>query len=467
MISSDRMAAVDANAEELGVSTDKLMENAGSSVARIVDREFKNPSVCVVSGLGNNGGDSLVAARFLEADVFLLGRGSQIKTDDSRENWKILEKSELSLFEIDDSSQVDTFDEFDVIIDGILGTGVSGDLREPVSTAVDVINKSSSSVVSVDVPTGVDPDIDSIQEGKKVDADIVVGLHDDKPAYSSLKSKIEIVDIGIPSAAEEFVCRGDLTLISRDPTGHKGDNGKVLIIGGGPYTGAPVLSSLAALRSGCDLVRVATPSPQTAKNFPDLIIDELEGDKLNKENIDKLLTLIDWADSVLIGPGLGDEDETIETIYEIIPHIDSGVFDADAIQALSDIETDREIIITPHSGELSYFIDIPSSFPKRKEAVEDFSKENNLITLLKGPCDIISDGSRTRISRSGNESMTVGGTGDVLAGICVSLFSRMSGFDSACLAAFINGRAGDIARKDMGYSILASDLVDKIPKAMV
>lgn len=460
------MAAVDSNAEHLGIDTEKLMENAGSGVARVIQERFEKPSVCVVAGLGNNGGDALVTARFLEAEVFLLGRGSSIKTEEARRNWKAIQRSEFETSEIRDSSQISDFDEFDVIVDGILGTGVSGELREPVSSAVDIINSSDCFTVSVDVPTGVDPDIKGNQNVKKVDSNLVVALHDKKQAHKNLDSEIELVDIGIPRAAEEFVGSGDLKLIDRNPMSHKGDNGKVLVIGGGPYTGAQVLSSISALRAGCDLVRLATPSPQTAQTSPDLIIDELEGKRLTLENLEKIRDLKDWYDSVLIGPGLGKHTETIEAVKEIVKELDRIVLDADAIKALEAFEEKKEIIITPHSGELSTLTDIPENWNKRKETVEKFSQERDIVTLLKGHYDIISDGSQTRISRTGNEAMTVGGTGDVLAGICVSLLSRMSTFDAGCLGAYINGKAGDLARDQKGYSILASDMLDKISKAM-
>ncbi|MDY6775201.1 MAG: NAD(P)H-hydrate dehydratase [Halobacteria archaeon] len=474
MITSERMSVVDANAEYLGVSADKLMENAGAGVARAVERvTMGNPEkeITVFAGKGNNGGDAFVAARFLQEydpKVYLLGRSSGIHTETARDNYEALVGSGVDVEEVRDSSQVPDVDA-DVVLDGVLGTGVSGGLREPVSTAVEAINSSDSEIVSVDIPTGVDPDTGKGSE--RVEADTVVTFHDFKPAHTEIDANVDVVDIGIPDAAEEFVGEGDLQLLGRDPDSHKGDNGKVLVVGGGPYTGAPTLTATAALRAGCDWVTVAAPESvaETVQSYsPNLIVRELDGERLSPENVEYVSQLADGHDTVVVGPGLGDADETVEAAAEILREVESAVVDADAIRSLSQVETSgKEVIATPHAGELSSLgVDVPDSWEKRKDVVERFADKEGITVLLKGRYDVVSDGETTRVSRTGNPGMTVGGTGDVLAGVCGFLLSELDSLDAAGIGGFVNGRAGDLAYEDEGNGLVATDVVECLPEAM-
>jgi len=283
MISSDRMAVVDANAAALGVPRKQLMESSGHAVARVV-REHADPGdrVVVVAGRGNNGGDAFVAARFLneyDTTTLLLGRPDAIRTDIARENWDALQQAEIDAHEIRDSTALDDgaastrateiLDDAELIVDAMLGTGVTGALREPAASAAERINAAGAPVVAVDVPSGIDADTGDAA-GVAVDADHVVTFHDEKPGLAGLDASIEIADIGIPDAAELFVERGDLQFLDRAADSHKGDHGDVLVIGGGPYTGAPALTGQAALRAGADLARIAclNPSPTKSRATP-------------------------------------------------------------------------------------------------------------------------------------------------------------------------------------------------------
>ena len=470
MLTSERMAAVDRNAMALGVSPEQLMENAGAALSREAGR--KDPDdVLVLAGTGNNGGDALVAARFLERDAdvttVLLGRASNIRTDESRSNWDALEASEASLVELRDSSELEDIGfGVDVVVDGMLGVGVTGALREPVASAVENLNASDARVVSADVPTGVNPDADE-PSGEHVEADAVVAFHDTKPVHGSLGANVVVADIGIPDAAEEFVGEGDLTLLRRDPTSHKGDHGKVVVVGGGPYTGAPALSALGALRAGADLAVVVTPETAagTVASFsPNLIVRSLEGDRLKPRHVEEVVSETEDADMTVLGPGLGADDDTLRAVRELLPHLDGAVLDADALREIDAVRDDADVIATPHAGELARHVgDVPDGWRERRGVVRDFSRENGVVTLLKGHYDVVSDGETTRVSRTGNPGMTVGGTGDVLAGVCASLVSRLGAFEAACIGAFANGRAGDAVVEERGYGMTATDLVDALP----
>ncbi|WP_135822655.1 NAD(P)H-hydrate dehydratase [Halostella litorea] len=473
MITSERMAVVDANAEALGVPRKQLMESSGNAVAREV-RAVADPGdrVAVVAGRGNNGGDAFVAARFLdEFDVttLLLGRAERIGTDIARENWAALTAAEADAHEVTDSADF-ALPECDVIVDAMLGTGVTGALREPAATAAEAINDADAAVVAVDVPSGVDADTGG-SEGVAVEADRVVTFHDEKPGLSELDADVRVADIGIPPAAELFVERGDLQSLSRDPLSHKGDHGEVLVVGGGPYTGAPALAGQAALRAGADLVRVACPETvaREVQGYEEsLIVRELPGERLRAGHVDRLLDLADEHDAVVFGPGLGDAEETGAAAREFLSSFDGTcVVDADPLRQVPDVKTDAELICTPHQGELlAMGGETADDWRERMDLVESFAADLGHTLLVKGAYDVVSDGDRTRVGRTGNPGMTVGGTGDVLAGITGALASIRDPVTAAGIAAYVNGRAGDLVVDEQGYGLLATDLLDGIPEAM-
>ncbi|WP_255647771.1 NAD(P)H-hydrate dehydratase [Haloprofundus halobius] len=473
MITSRRMAAVDENAEALGVPRKQLMESSGNAVAREVrDAVDDGASVAIVAGRGNNGGDAFVAARFLKAydvTVHLLGRPETVSTDIARENWAALQSAEYDTKVVRDSKTL-ALDDPDLVVDAMLGTGVTGELREPEASAARAINDSDATVLAVDVPSGVDADT-SEAEGVAVDADRVVTFHDDKPGLSDLDATVTVADIGIPAAAERFVGPGDLNVVVRDPESHKGDNGDVLVIGGGPFSGAPALSAQAVLRAGADLVNVACPESVAdavrgySENF---IVHGLDGDHLRPEHVDELLGRAESKDAVVLGPGLGDADETLDAVRRFFSEFaGTAVVDADALQVVPEVDTGATLVCTPHQGELQKMGgETADDWEERAELVEEFAAELGQTLLVKGAYDVISDGEQTRASRTGNAGMTVGGTGDVLAGVTSALAATQDPFDAACVAAWANGRAGDLAAEERGYGLVATDLADWLPKAM-
>ena len=473
MITSDRMAQVDENAAGLGVPRKQLMESSGHAVARVV-REVADPGdrVVVVAGRGNNGGDAFVTVRFLdEFDVttLLLGRADAITTDIARENWEALREAEYDIREVRDSTAV-SLPDADVVVDAMLGTGVTGALREPEATAASAINETDATVVAVDVPSGVDADTGEAA-GVAVEADHVVTFHDEKPGLAEVDADVTVADIGIPAAAETFVGTGDLRVLSRDPMAHKGDFGEVLVVGGGPYTGAPALSAQAAMRAGADLVRVACPTSvaDTVQSYEEgLIVRGFAGELLRPSHVDELLDAAVDADCVLIGPGLGRAEGTLTAVREFLAEYDGrAVVDADALRAVPDVDTDADLVCTPHQGELvAMGGETDDDWEKRADIVADFAAELDQTLLVKGAYDVVTDGETTRVNRTGNPGMTVGGTGDVLAGICAALASTHDPVTAGSIAAYVNGLAGDAVVDEQGYGIFASDLLAEIPHAM-
>ncbi|HEY0196671.1 MAG TPA: NAD(P)H-hydrate epimerase, partial [Methanobacterium sp.] len=239
------MMVLDTNAEALGIPRQSLMENAGRCLAYRIIHISKPCKVAIFAGTGGNGGDGFVSARYLankgfEVEIYLLGHPSRIKSEETRKNWEVLQKIEnfsdlLQILIVEDSSDLHST-RAEIIIDALLGTGTQGKLREPISSAVDVINESKGIKIAVDTPSGLDPLTGKVFD-KAVQADYTVTFHREKSGFKDAKERyvgeIYICDIGIPQEAEIFTGPGDLLrLKNRDLTSHKGQNGRVLIVGG-------------------------------------------------------------------------------------------------------------------------------------------------------------------------------------------------------------------------------------------
>jgi NAD(P)H-hydrate epimerase len=475
MLTGSEMAVVDANAAALGVPQKQLMESSGNAVAQAVeDLVDSGTSVTVVAGRGNNGGDALVAARFLDdydCRVCLLGRPDTITTDIARENWTALCRCDYETTEVRDSTDpVLELDDADLVVDAMLGTGIEGRLREPAATAAARMNDGNAPVLSVDVPSGLDAETGEVADNA-VEPDHVITFHDTKPGLADLAAEVTVAGIGIPRAAESFVERGDLLRVRRDPQSHKGENGEVLVVGGGPYVGAPALTAQAALRAGADLVRVACPTAvahEVQGYREDLIVRPVEGRRLEPGHVGQVLELAAGHDAVVVGPGLGDDPDTLEAAGALLEgYPGTAVVDADALSVVPDLDTTASLVCTPHQGEL---VDMggqtSDDWRERRDLVAAFAAELGHTLLVKGAHDVVSDGDRTRVSRTGNPGMTVGGTGDVLAGVTGALSATLEPIHAAAVGAYVNGRAGDLVHEARGDGLVASDLLDAVPDAM-
>jgi len=486
VITSAEMAALDANCEFFGLAPLQLMENAGASIASELKKRFsEDAEVVIIAGKGNNGGDALAAARHLRnanVRVILVGRSKDLRTEASRRNWRILSECGYRMDEITDSSTLKALKETlkpDVIIDALLGTGVRGRIREPESSAIDLINESGAFVLAVDVPSGLNPDTGECD--KAVHADLTVTFHRAKPGLLKNESKsyvgeLVVADIGIPPGMERLAGPGDVRLVlrRREKSSHKGDNGRILIVGGGPFAGAPALSALASLRTGADWVTIATPrnvAPIIASISPNLIVQPLSSSILTEDDVSPVLNLMRMHDVLVIGMGLGAAEETKRAVKSIIEDeaVKKAVVDADGLYGLDlplKASKSKQVIITPHAGEFSKMgtQNPPADGEERLEFIREFSLRNRVVTLLKAAHDVISDGKRIKVNVTGNAGMTVGGTGDVLSGITGALFATSGdAFEVATAAAFISGSAGDAAFRDKGLSLLATDVVEAIP----
>ena len=490
------MLITDLNCENLGLRRLCLMESAGKSlsdeIAKIATYSFSKPvKIAIFTGSGGNAGDGFVAARYLlnrgfEIEVYMLS--NKIKSENAKINLEILNNlkptlSRLKITFLEDLEVFKTNDFSDyIIIDAILGTGINGKLKTKVRDVIKEINNSNGFPISVDLPSGMDPLTGEIAD-IAIKPKYTVTFHKVKTgikeAGEELVGGIVISDIGIPLEAEFFTGSGDLIKVpSRDSSTHKGNNGKILIIGGNKdYSGAPILSALSAFSTGVDLVYILAPDVAATaikSNSPDSIVHSLKGDYLNLNHLEDILNYSSKVDAVLIGPGAGLNEETGKLFNILVSKIKKPiVLDADALKLvnLSLVANNENIVLTPHLSEFKEFFSISKDlkfsidsydFVDVNENISQFQKIIKKIkgtVLLKGQYDLILRGNNFKINKTGNPGMTVGGTGDVLAGLTVSLLSKnLDSFDSAVIASYLNGKAGDLAYADKGYGFKASDI---------
>ncbi|WP_048152604.1 bifunctional ADP-dependent NAD(P)H-hydrate dehydratase/NAD(P)H-hydrate epimerase [Palaeococcus ferrophilus] len=465
----------DINAKWLGILPHQLMENAGAGVARTIEERFgRGLKIAVFSGTGNNGGDGFVAARYLsfenEVTLFLVGDEAKIRSEEARHNWETLRKLDFVRIKVlKDSSQIRPLDlsGFNVVVDALLGAGTKGEPREPIRSAIEKINEYArkAKIVSVDLPSGY-------PSGVRVDCDFAVTFQWDKEEYQDFERVI--AKIGYPRELYHLVGPGDAKFALRKKGEHKGQNGKLLVVGGSEdYFGAPYLAAKAASYL-VDLVYLAMPEYSARRiNDPNLILRPFEGRNFTKEDVEDVLAIADGVNAVVIGPGIGEKTKTKEFVLEFLRWCEKPlVIDADALKAIAedlDVLKGRKFVLTPHAGEFRVlFGDNPEgSLEERAKLVVEKAKTIGGTILLKGAYDIISDGKVWKYNKTGNRGMTTGGTGDVLAGLVGALLALgNSPLRAASVGAFLNGLAGDMVTEEMEENFTAFDVAKKIPYAV-
>ncbi|UCE91281.1 MAG: NAD(P)H-hydrate dehydratase [Methanobacteriota archaeon] len=466
-IPAEEVKVLDINSRHLGVRTLALMENAGAEVAKYVQGSFPQPArTAVLCGKGNNGGDGLVAARHLAArspvTVYMVESVRESSSDLVTVNFDRVRALVNGLDSLDLKGH-------DVVVDAMLGVGLRGRPREPYASIIRLLNRSKKPVVSVDVPSGWPSEL-------RVRPKATVTFHAPKIGMNRKNSgRMIVADIGIPDEAETYCGPGDFSFLpSRKPDAKKGDAGRVLVVGGGPYTGAPAFTGMAAMRSGVDLAFVATPEPAAlpvAVYSPSLIVRALDGELLSEEHVDELMSFSKDMDVIAIGPGLGSAPETTTAVQRFVQRCTKPmVIDADAIGACSkrlQVLRRKTVVITPHAGEFRKLTGraLGTEDPvKRGDKVKEAASKLRATILLKGQVDVVSDGSMVKLNRTGNNALAVGGTGDVLTGLVAGMIAQgAKPFHAARIGAFAMGLAGDLAFEENNYGLIATDVIDKIP----
>lgn len=500
---AEQMRQIDkAASEKGGIPSIVLMENAAMACVKELERDFnlKDKSIGIFCGKGNNGGDGFAIARHLynlgaEVTVYLVC-GNKF-SGDARINFDIIEKMNVNIEAVDDTENLGYIvKSHDIIIDAIYGTGIHGAVRGAGYDVIGAINENARYVMSVDIPSGIEADSGEIC-GICVKADKTVTFAAYKigmlmfPA-ADYTSEVTVADISIP----QYIIDGEKIGINvtddefvranfpkRTNNSHKGDYGKVLVIAGSEgMTGAAYLASQTAVLAGSGLVFLGTPKTQNdileAKTTEVITVPlPSRNGHLDAEAEEEILKRADSADAVLIGPGVGRFSDIAQILSGLLRFSKVPVvIDADGINAVSeDIEMLSEsscpIIFTPHTAEMSRLtgLDIEYIENNRLIAAGEFAEEYGVTVILKGHHTVVTapDGIQY-INTTGNSGLATGGSGDVLAGLTVSLIA--SGIDettASAMAVYIHGRAGDIAASELGEaSVTASAVMAAIPKAV-
>ena len=454
---------LDHNAVALGTDLGELMETAGKAVADALRERFPHAQhIIVACGSGNNGGDGFVTARLLadaglEVAVVLAGEPRSVISRQARDRWKGEVHPPQALAKLLSGA--------DVAVDALLGSGLRGELREPYREMVAVLNDGPP-VVAMDVPSGL-----GLPEA--VVPKLTVTFHAMKEGMDTAScGEIIVADIGFPPEAERYTGPGELQLLPpADTSARKGQNGVVAFVGGGPYTGAPSLAAIGAYRMGADLVPMFVPESAAsivAKHAPELIVYPLPGTHFAPEHIATVLEVEAKADVLLVGPGLGRDSETVAAVNALLREwCKPRVIDADALFGLQPAAA-QDALLTPHAGELARLAKAADIDADGREAtVTAVARAYGATVLAKGPEDIISDGTRTRRNRTGHPRLAVGGTGDVLAGMCAAAMARgLTGFQAARVAAWLLGTAGERAAELHGSGFMATEVAAQVPLVM-
>lgn len=481
--------------EKIGIPGMVLMENAGKSTFHIIDRLFSDAlslHIAIFCGKGNNGGDGFVIGRYLwnkgvPIKIYLVGEASDLQGDAKR-NYDILKKMGLDIYPIRKKSDLSPILKSppDLVVDALLGTGISGVVYGFMKQVIDAINSLPCPVISVDVPSGLNSDSGTV-EGPAVRANITVTMglpkycHVFYPARSHV-GDLYIADIGIPKSLldssdlnVQIVEKNDIVLPPREPDTNKYRCGKVAVLAGSKgFTGAATLTSDAALKSGAGLVILAIPdllNPILEMKLTEVITRPYPQPQFIDPTEPAIAELLDWCDVLAIGPGLGRSVPTQKAILKLLQHFKKPtVIDADALYALSQSPEIlkrhlAEWILTPHHGEFIRF------YPKldKKEfqhqfiqLAQQFAKDYKLTLLLKGaPSLVASSDGNIYVNPTGNTGLASGGTGDVLTGLVAGLWAQgLSPSAAAFTANYVHGLcADDIAAEKTAYALTATDLI--------
>ena len=519
------MNAWDKASAAMGLKTELLMENASREALHALQDKLGDlcgkTAICF-AGPGNNGGDAIALSRHLldagaEATLFLT-RPAKAYTGAPGFHLRLAKRAGVLVKPLT-SAEADTLDYPDIVVDGLLGTGLAGEPRPEFQTHIDTVNRlgEKSFVLSLDIPSGLSG-LTGDPSQSTVIAEMTVSFEAAKlglclPQASPYVGELDVRQIGIPRSIREadppahhLLTPGlALLLPGLDSSMHKGAAGKLLIVGGSPgLTGAPVLAAMGALRAGSGLVTVACPrgiEPTLKSGYPDVMTMPLgEGESWDASMAHDLLERLPQFDAVVLGPGIGRDTGASNFLSALATAFTPGhagqkskhpsslgspssensglppfVLDADALFWLAD--NPRALpgaVVTPHPGEAARILgkSISEVEADRLEAVRELATRLGSATVLKGPGTVICQGSgatpQVFISPFAEPNLAVGGSGDVLSGIVGSLLARnLSPLLAACLGVYWHGLAGRLVSGEFPYrGNLASEIVQALPRAL-
>jgi NAD(P)H-hydrate epimerase len=488
--------------EKIGIPGKELMENAGKGCSEFIHQELLKPQseVAIFCGSGNNGGDGFVIARYLKkwehiTKIFLLGTPDKMSPE-TLENYKSCRDLEIEIIQIN-NAKIELPD-FDLIVDAIFGVGLQGTIKGWRTDLIEKINNSEKPVVAVDIASGVDANTGQAEVA--INADYTLTMAAYKYGHFLEKGreksgKVRVIDIGIPDELyKKFPLRAKLITNEnvkypqRSPFSHKGDYGRIGIIAGSPgFSGAAIMASRAALRSGAGLITLFHPAGMeqifetqllevmtyTIPRLP--LIRGEDSNSLESEGFKNFFKKLNSMDVLLIGPGIGTSDETVKLVKTDLQKWDKPlVIDADALnilaedQAVLKLISGKPVILTPHIGEFARLAkkEISEILADPLEELNNFIKKYKCNILLKSATTIFADGENFIFDISGNDGLATGGSGDVLAGIIVSfLGQKLLLKDAAISASYLMGKTAEkLAEIRKPASIIPSDIIENIFK---
>ncbi len=504
LCTAEQMRAMDHyTIHEVGLPGRALMELAGRGVAAAVRQGLDNVAgsrVLVIAGPGNNGGDGMVAARHLsdkgaEVTVALMTDPEKLKGD-ALANYESLRLFPVRVRPVRNQEQLEDAiaGEWDAVVDGLLGTGLSKPVQGLYAKAVDLANRIDAFKVAVDMPTGVDSDHGRIM-GTAFFADTSVTFGMAKPGHFVYPGReycgfVQVIDISIPQSAVEVAGTAGFTPETwtvapffgpRPASAFKNTFGHLLIIGGSPgKAGSIVLAGQSALRTGAGLVTLATAKQAQARlegRVPDLMVEGLYEFKDGNMQFDKAMLdrLVQGKDAIAIGPGLGVSDGAAELLEAVADYGLPMVVDADALNTAA---VHRELlgmfhnaVLTPHPGEAARLLKTEGAQVQadRVAAMKRLQELTGAVVVLKGAGTLTMGPSGDLVvNTSGGPGMAVAGTGDCLTGMTGALLTQgMTLFDAAWVGVFMHGLAGELAQQSLGqYGMTATDLSAQIPAAI-
>ena len=481
-----------------GMDSKALMERAARELLKAAVTYMEpGKHMVVFAGPGNNGGDGLALARLFrqmdaagEARVLFVGNREKMTPDTRAMEEKLLATGgQVEPFVPGDSALGELCAGAGVIVDAIFGIGLSRELSGDALAAVELINASGAPVVSADIPSGVSADSGRIL-GAAVAADCTVTFSRAKPGHflepgCVCRGELRVADIGIPeelcrkAGCGLYAIRGeDLHLPFRKPISHKGDYGKLLIVGGSiPYTGAPTLAAKAAVRGGAGLVYLGVPSDiyeiEAVKNQEAIVFPLASGEKgrVSRRAWDSVAERLKACDVCVLGPGMGRGEDTRAITALVLKNSGIPVLaDADALWAIAEDTSMLDgaacpVVLTPHEGEFQRLLGRPVE--DRVADARGYAKAHRCAVVLKGHRTVCAfpDG-KAYIIDAGNPGMAKGGTGDVLAGVLGAMLCQMSFRRAIVTGCWLHARAGDLAEKRFGeYAMQAGDMIECLTMA--
>lgn len=491
IVTSNISKKIDTHCEEkLKLSTAILMENAAIAVLKNV---LNYENYVIVCGHGNNGGDGLALARHLislnkKVDIFLVGRKNRPLTTCCQINYDILINMGVKINIINETSCIKSLNfslsTSDITIDALLGTGIKNNIYEFISTIIDTINEKSKYICSIDVPSGINSDSGEII-GSAIKADKTVCFQFYKRGFLAYKcqpylGEVIVEHIGIPDTVSDLYHNNEFitdikfiknNIIPRDKYSFKSNFGKVSIVAGSKgFYGAALIATESSVKTGSGLVTLIS-SKDTCEKISLRVPEAMTAEFSDKDRIENLFHS---SNVIGFGPGMGNNNDTFEKLKYVISLSSCPlVIDADGINVISTalksnkdflLNLNRDIILTPHLGEMSRLTALSIDYIKnnRIDVAKSFAHRHNVIILLKGYETIITDGKTTYVNPTGNSSMANGGMGDCLTGIITSLIGQgITPLKAAICGAYIHGDIADKLSKNM-YSVTATDITKNI-----